>query len=407
MGEHPKNFQVPDAIGPLEKITVPFKTEEFITTESVMEFNKSVSISSDNDLFLNLSVKYFIAGAATEIASDKAEIRKFRSKSANGLYAYTLRTDLNLLPIEYGDELIKSGENMGTWYSFNPDGTVRLNEIISKRFFFQIMNKDINPDAFYPEIRKNKEWIKPEFARTDKGYMFFCDDQTDSIRLIAKQLKADFAYHFDESTNSSGGSFYLIAENEEYLLQGQIKIPVKYFDDFYLISWDYAKTTREGNNFNYRNHIEKLIKPFPGVRFNEFPLISEQYIIDFSQVSKNVKLAVLKNLSEDEYIDAVSIQIQLFDQDPTFAQKTISIQYNNNVIPSQNLEILKQNGFGNIQVANGSTHVYHATFQSKLLDRSFYQILNQLSREKEMVIVTPSLMYKTELEFDPGNLPRD
>ena len=387
---------IPQAIAPHRTLPIVLRKTGNGRDDEIQNRKFECTISASNGQSFQLHVNYFVAGSKVEkIHNQSGALVSLRNVQTNNMSSFEVRVNEKGIPISSGHILSKTGEQIGEWHNILSNGQLGQTQYFAKRFILQLSNADQKLENLKPEIHDNNKWRIPEFQVLNDGLMFYCTPETDSIRVVSQNKTAQCDYHFKDAPTNGGTQLYFISEGEETIKLANTEVPIMRYANRYLIFWSFPPYSSENSTYiGPSQYLPVLKKKFPKAVFGPSPISDTSIEVELTNMTEIERKEILNALIKDKYVYFLSQIVKPGNNGETCADKDITIQFRNEVVPMKYKEIVESYGFSAFTQSWGTTHLYSATFNENICDEALYQALKKLQKVDGILYAQPNFYYQ-------------
>ncbi|MBL7773677.1 MAG: hypothetical protein JNM95_12510 [Chitinophagaceae bacterium] len=426
-----------------EQETRPTPSANYV--KQPLEFIDDFCMISYANKSITLSMSYPIVkeGTAIELLNSKELHCKYVYLYSpfplpnNTSLEYHVTTDSNGFIKSYGKKL-SNGTKIGTWVTtqYNHSGEFLSNssEQASKILTLHLQNERITTCTTQVVNLWSSYSLPPDtnWSKNANSLTITVLPTISYILISNENGQVQQKIRFNQLEEYSQLSLHLLKPNEAYYSSFGIKIPIKNTEEIYRLNWNAEHIKSLENelskvHFNYQTdliqslnqHLAKLKKRFPKLSFG-----CDIQTLTATKFNKNVNYLQVGNwelnLSECDEKDRIKIK-QLLESDTTIASVCYLLDRENHLYSDGQISIKRSSlnpvlskgfkdtmslfGFSNYQLnqAFDFGETYRFNYQSKIIDRHFFDQYNQLV-EKFPELLFGIYMQGREVLVEPSDI---
>jgi len=386
------HFKIPEEILPNQKLPIVYE-RKFISDDRLgnkfyivpTPFN-SVSdgfvIKYDNGETLTGSINYMIV-------DNNAMINQLPDGSLNisiengGSEKKIIHTFPSGFLKEYGEYFTPDQCRIGFWVQVDSSQHITVNQVqYNKLMTIQVANADINTCTVTR--------IGTESEAVNRAQMAV-SPSTKSIKVSDGVASAEYNINFDELKQEDGVTLNLIKPNEDFVYNGQVKLPMDFSHQQYKIIFSpeyiYKMSPKEREQVEV-HYFDEMLKEFPALLYYNIDTAESMFkhrnsnnifmVLDLSRCSVKEKQSILNRLEKDNDIKAVCILSHRGAQ--FFNDNIIQIpDFKNHTLDTALAAKAKSYGFTFTNLQSSMSYTLSVfKYKSKIVDKAFFRDYNLL-----------------------------
>jgi hypothetical protein len=390
--EHNSHFIIPEEILPNQKLPIVYE-RKFISDDRMsnniyvvpIPFNTVTdyfSIRFNNDERLTGSMNYMIV-------DNRAMVNQLPDGSLNiniengGIKKKIMHTFPSGFIKEYGEYYMPDKCRIGIWTQVDSSQQYPIQQVqYNKLLNLQVANADINKCSVTRIGTETEVVNRAQLA---------VSPSTKSIKISDGVASAEYKINFDELKQEDGVTLNLLKPNEDFVYNGQVKLPMDFSHQQYKIifSPEYISSLLYPNKLSYEQHyFDELLKEFPALQYYNIDTVESKFrhrnsndifmVMDLSKCSASEKESVFKKLEKDNNIKSVCILPQRNAQ--FFNDNVIQIpDFKNQTLDTALAAKVKSYGFTFTNLQSSMSYTLSVfKYKSKIVDKAFFRDYNLL-----------------------------
>jgi len=390
--EHNSHFIIPEEILPNQKLPIVYE-RKFISDDRMsnniyvvpIPFNTVTdyfSIRYNNDERLTGSMNYMIV-------DNRAMVNQLPDGSLNiniengGIKKKIMHTFPSGFIKEYGEYYMPDKCRIGIWTQVDSSQHYPIQQVqYNKLLNLKVANADISKCTI-TRIGPDTELVNRAQLAVSKS--------TTSIKVNDGIASAEYKINFDELKQEDGVTLNLLKPNEDFVYNGQVKLPMDFSHQQYKIifSPEYISSLLFPNKLSYEQYyFDELLKEFPALQYYNIDTVESKFrhrnsndifmVLDLSKCSASEKESVLKKLEKDNNIKSVCILPLRNAQ--FFNDNVIQIpDFKNQTLDTALAAKAKSYGFTFTNLQSSMSYTLSVfKYKSKIVDKAFFRDFNLL-----------------------------
>lgn len=382
-------FSLPNKIAPQSKVYLTYNEwlTPFPETVYLIERNTYVYYGDKSGEIKGFS--YFVAAPGTEVRDQQTgKIIRYESKKDTlSNTRMVLEVYDSGIPKSYGLINAKNGQKSGVWRNWDENGFPQLSTNYNKKLTVTIGNPERLSKTISIHIKTKTEWITADFEKSGNNLILFVPMDADSIQIICDSARVDAKFIQWANGSEAYFTYYLIKQNEDYVEQNGIRIPITWVNNEYLINWDvffYSKT-KPGS---IETEVKYLQSKYPNVLFQSFKYYPQQIVITLLETNPQKLEQTIKNLINESSIGSLS-QAAFFNGSGKMAypEKTATIIVSP-YLTYDSIKTIADKYDAILFPIMGSGNYYEFQIKSTLYDKSYIDLLHTINREPSVISIS-------------------
>jgi len=390
------HFTIPQEILPNQKLPVVYN-RRFVSDDNTgsnlyqvpqlfNSVNDYFSIRTNEDEILSGSVNYMIVDNRATVS--KLPDSGLNIQLENGpLKKKIIHTFPSGYLKEYGEYYIPDSCRIGLWTVIDSSQPYPITQVqTNKLFTLQLANADLSKCV----VSKIESLKKISFEKPGR-VTFAVSSYIDSFKVSDGLASARYSIKFDELKQEDGVTLYLLKPAENFVYNGQIKLPADFSHQQYKIQFTAAYLSglplRDQANTE-QHYFDELRYQYPSLMYYNIDTATDKFserspdnlfmILDMSKCGPGEKNSIYKRLEQDPNIRSVNLLMQRGAQ--FFNDNTIQIpDFSYKTLDTAVAEKAKKFGFTFTHLHTSMSHVeFNFCYKSKIVNEAFYQHYNQL-----------------------------
>jgi hypothetical protein len=284
---------------------------------------------------------------------------------------------------EYGEYYMPDKCRIGIWTQVDSSQTPMVKQVqYNKLINVQVANADINTCTVTRIGTETKVVNRAQIA---------VSPSTKSIKISDGVASAEYKINFDELKQEDGVTLNLLKPNEDFVYNGQVKMPMDFSHHQYKIiySFEYIYNMLPQERKEVEVHyFDGLLKEFPTLQYYNIDTAESMFrhqnsydffmVLDLSRCSASEKETILNRLEKDNNIKSVCILPQRNVQ--FFNDNVIQIpDFKNQTLDTALAAKAKSFGFTFINLQSSMSYTLSVfKYKSKIVDKAFFRDYNLL-----------------------------
>lgn len=288
---------------------------------------------------------------------------------------------------------------VGKWQYYKQD-TWGFDEVVySKQISLAAFNRENGSQHtnFNIKVLENGKWKQPIFDDRNGQKSFYTTATTDSIIAFNDTTSYGFAIPYNKIPANIAMQFFLLKPNERTLKIGYYRTPFSVLKNQYTIIPDYSKFKNK-NKTTYQitdSILTALQKKYPKIA--TVYVSKHQRGIDLNSLSFDEQYKVIMQLTNDTCIAFVCQLFTVMNKNRiTFCNNEVYVELNTTNIEEFKKMALARH-FANIRADIGSNR-YWLTHAGKLIDESFFESFDRLTKNPLVLSVNFNSYHEAELD---------
>jgi hypothetical protein len=379
--------------GLLQNSSFDFNNNSFncsltLNDNAILEFGITVPTISDNaTVFYNKdsSVNYAI-------------VQQKNKRYSNAFFTYPNGNLRAQGQVQDADTSLKVGK-----WQFYKEGVWGMDEVVySKEISFTAFDKDNGSQHtnFNIKVLENGKWKQPIINVGNYQKSFYITKATDSIIAFTDTTSYGFALPYNKIPANIAMQFYLLKPNERTLKIGYYQTPFSVLKNQYTIILNYQKI-KVKNRTTYQitdSILNALQKQYPKIAI--INVSKHQRGINLKFLSFDDQYKVVMQLTNDSCIAFVCNLFTVVNKNRiTFCNNEVYVEINTNEVEDFKKKALAL-GFANVRADMGTNRYWLTHASGKLIDESFFESFERLTRNPQVLSAHFNTYYEPELDDD-------
>ena len=386
------HFKIPEEILPNQKLPIVYQ-RKFISDDRLVNklyivptpFNSvddGFVIKYDNGETLTGSINYMIV-------DNLAMINQLPDGSLNihiengGNKKKIIHTFPSGFLKEYGAYFTPDQCRIGFWVQVDSSQHTTVNQVqYNKLITIQVANADINTCSVTRIGTESEIVNRAQIA---------VSPSTKSIKVSNSIASAEYKINFDELKQEDGVTLNLLKPNEDFVYNGQVKLPMDFSHQQYKIIFSpeyiYKMLPQEREQVE-QHYFDELLKEFPTLQYYNIDTAESMFkhgnsnnifmVLDISRCGAKEKQTILNRLEKNRDIKAVCILSQRGAQ--FFNDNQIQIpDFKNHTLDTALAAKAKSYGFSFTHLQSSMSYTLSVfEYMSKIVDQAFFRDYNLL-----------------------------
>ena len=388
--EHNSHFIIPEEILPNQKLPIVYK-RKFISDDRMSNkiYVVPIPFNSVNDYF---SIRYNnderLTGSTNFMIFDNsAWVNQLPDGSLNiniengGIKKKIMNTFPSGFIKEYGEYYMPDKCRIGIWTEVDSSQQYPIQQVqYNKLLNIQVSNADI-AKCIITRIGPDTELVNRSQIAVSHS--------TKSIKVSDGVASAEYKINFDELKQEDGVTLNLIKPNEDYVYNGQFKLPMDFSHQQYKIIFSpeyiYKILPKERKQVE-EHYFDEMLKEFPPLQYYNIDTAESNFrhrksndffmVLDLSRCSAKEKVTILNQLEKDSNIKSVCILSHRGAQ--FFNDNVIQIpSFKNHTLDTALAAKAKSFGFTFTNLQSSMSYTLSVfKYKSKIVDKAFFRDYN-------------------------------
>ncbi|MFY7963782.1 MAG: hypothetical protein ACOVO1_02700 [Chitinophagaceae bacterium] len=292
-----------------------------------------------------------------------------------------------------------TSQKVGKWQYYK-HGTWDFDEVVySKEISLAAFDRESESlyTNFNIKVFESGKWKHPVFDDINGQKKIYITATTDSIVAFTDTTSYSFDLPYNKISENIAIQFFLLKPNERTMKIGYYQMPFSVLKNQYTIIPDYSKfKSKNRTNYQITDSILTALQ-------KKYPKIATVYVskhqrgIDLSKLSFNEQYKVIMQLTNDTCISFVCNLFTVMNKNRvSFCNNEVYVELNTTDVEEFKKQALTLH-FANVR-EDISSNKYWLTHAGKLIDESFFESFDRLTKNPLVLSVNFNSYHEAELD---------